>query len=448
MSVVVETPRFRPSDLITFAGYRQGAIAFVQYGTAIGAVYFVVGPLLPDMLHDLGWTLGVTSAALLVRGLLGAVLSPLTGWLITRHGIRPVVLTGGVTTAACTALTGTVTNPFEFMVVFGIALTVADSFMGYIPAASLVQRWFLGRRAVVMGFVNSGAGFGGLIFAPLMGVLVREFGWRHALFVLALIILALVTPAWWLRERPAQVGQGVDGVDGREIPDEGATDVIGTVQLRLGQIMRHPVFWMLFVIFGVEAWALGTYSAYQVLYLESVGVSKAASSGALGIAAGIAAVSGILLSRANDRISPYYVIIGSMVAMTVGSVIFGLARSPIPLYAYSILFGAGYGLLVPTIAVAVGRYFGARHFAKAFGMGQLISGSMGGLGPYVTGLIVDHTHSYDLPIHLMTALLVGAVVLAIAARPPRHALRPVQQVDPEHGGAVDPKADSAPAVEL
>jgi len=37
-----------------------------------------------------------------------------------------------------------------------------------------------------MGFVNSGAGFGGLIFAPLMAVLVDNFGWRHALYVLAL----------------------------------------------------------------------------------------------------------------------------------------------------------------------------------------------------------------------------------------------------------------------
>ncbi|MEV5647177.1 MFS transporter [Nocardia sp. NPDC052254] len=430
MPVVVATPRFRFSDLITFAGYRQGAIAFLQYGTAVGAVYFVVGPLLAAMVPDVGWSLGVVSAALLVRGLLSAGMGPLTGWLVSRFGVRPIVLIGGVTTAVCTALTGLVRNPVEFMIVFGIALTVADSFMGYTPAATLVQKWFLGRRAVVMGFVNSGAGFGGLIFAPLMGLLVRELGWRHAMFALAVIIALLAVPALWLRDDPRAAGQWVDGVTGREIPADGETDAIGTVQQPVRRILRSPVFWMLFVVFGIEAWSLGTYAAYQVLYLRSVGVGERVSSGALGIAAGVAACSGILLSRFNDRISPYYVLIASTTAMTTGSVIFAAARSSPPLYVYSILFGAGYGMLVPTVAVALGRYYGARNFPRAFGAGQLVAGTMGGLGPYLTGRIVDATHSYEIPVHLVTGLLAGSVVLAVAARPPRHALRPVREVDP------------------
>ena len=430
MALNVETPKFRLSDLISFRGYRQSAIAFLQYGTAVGAVFFIAGPLIAGMLPDVRWSLGVVSTALLVRGLLGMVSNPLAGWLVHRFGVRPVVMIGGLTTAIFTALTGLVRNPLEFGLVFGVALTLADSFMGYVPSATVVQNWFISRRAAVMGFVNSGAGFGGLIFAPLMAVLVANLGWRHALFALAGIILVLAIPSVFLRNRPQDVGQGVDGVPGRVIPEPGDEDVIGTVQRSMGQILRSPVYWLLFAVFGVEAWSLATYATYEVLYLKTVGVSAAASSGALGIAAGIAAVSGLLFSRLSDRISPYYVLIISTISMTIGSVVFLQARGSLPLYFYSVLFGAGYGLLVPTIPVALSRYFGARNFATAFGAGQILTSLMAAFGPYVTGQIVSRTGSFQLPMYLTTGLLGLSIVLAALARPPRHALRTVVPVAP------------------
>jgi len=448
MSVVIQTPKFRPRDLVSFRGYSQGGIAFLQYGVAVGAVYFVVGPLLGGMLPDVKWSLSVVSSALLIRGLLGIGFGPLTGWLVDKYGIRPVVLTGGVLTAGFTALTGAVTNPIEFGLVFGVALSLADSFMGFIPAASVVQRWFMSRRAVVMGFVNSGAGFGGLVFAPLMGVLVSRFGWREALYILGGVILVLTIPAIALRDGPRQVGQWVDGVEGRIIPPKGQEDDIGTVQRGLGQITRQPLFWMLFVVFGIEAWALGVYAADQVLYLKTVGVGSIASSGALGISAGVAAVSGIVFSRLNDRLSPYYMLIAATVVMTLGSVVFLSARSTGLLYLYSILFGAGYGLLVPTIPVALSRYFGAHDFSKAFGIGLAVVSTMGGLGPFLTGIISDSTGSFTIPIYLITGLLALSVVIAALARPPRYALRSVVEVDPDEarplGLGTDTPASTSP----
>ena len=143
--------------------------------------------------------------------------------------------------------------------------------MGFIPATTVVHKWFMSKRGVVMGLVNSGAGFGGLIFAPLMSVLVAHFGWRHALYVLAVIILVLGVPSIWLKRGPREVGQWVDGVEGRIIPEQGRADAIGTVQASLGKMARSPLFWMIFLIFGIESWALGVYAADQVLYLKTIG---------------------------------------------------------------------------------------------------------------------------------------------------------------------------------
>lgn len=444
MPVIVETPKFHPRDLVRFRGYQQASLAFLQYGTATGAVYFVVGPLLEGMAHDAAWGVGVASVALLIRGLLGVVVGPCTGWLVSRLGVRPVVMVGGVCTAAFTALTSVVQNGLQFALIFGVALTIADGFMGHIPSATVVQNWFISRRAVVMGLVNSGAGFGGMVFAPLMAVLVRDLGWRSALLALAVIILVLAVPSVFLRSRPSDVGQWVDGVEGREIPKHGDEDVIGTEQKGIGNILRSPVYWMIFVVFGIEAWALGTYAAYQVLYLKTVGVGAVESSGALGISAGVAAVSGIVFSRLNDRISPYYVLLASTLSMTAGSVLFIFATSSLPIYLYSIFFGAGYGLLVPTIPVALSRYFGALNFSKAFGAGQVITALFGGLGPYITGQVVTATGSYQIPIYLVTGLLVLSVVLSALARPRGNALKFVVPVDPAKAGAARPAPSPEP----
>jgi MFS family permease len=314
-------------------------------------------------------------------------------------------------------VTGTVSNPVEFGFVFGVALSIADSFMGFIPATTVVHKWFMSKRGVVMGLVNSGAGFGGLIFAPLMSVLVSHFGWRHALYVLAVIILVLGLPSVWLKRGPREVGQWVDGVEGRVVPEHGRADAIGTVQASLSKMAKSPLFWMIFLIFGIESWALGVYAADQVLYLKTIGVGSLTSSGALGAAAGIAAVSGIVFSRLSDRSSPYYVLIFSTSLMALGSIAFLNAHNAVLLWVYSALFGAGYGLTVPTIPVALSRYFGALDFSRAFGMGQILAGLMGGLGPWVTGQIVDHTNSYQIPIYLITSLLLVGVAVAIAARP-------------------------------
>lgn len=72
---------------------------------------------------------------------------------------------------------------------------------------------------------------------------------------------------------------------------------------------------------------------------------------------------------------------------------------------------------MPTVPVALSRYFGAREFSKMFGVGAILSGLMGGLGPWVTGQISDHTGSYTIPIYLVTGLLGAALVVAVCARP-------------------------------
>ncbi|MCU1483026.1 MAG: major facilitator superfamily transporter [Subtercola sp.] len=429
MSITLETPKFRPRDFVRYRGYRQAAIGWLVNGVSVGAVYFTIGPLFAAMIPDTGWSLALVSAALLIRGFVAIVFAPMAGWLIRAFGLRVVVVTGSVLTAICFAATGLVTNPIVFCIVFGIGLSFADALIGYVPASTIMSRWFLARRGAVMGVVSSGAGIGGFIFAPLMALLVAGLGWRGALFVLGALVLVLCVPSVFLKNGPRDVGQWVDGVEGRVIPEQGEADAVGTVQKSVKQIARSPLFWAVFSIYGIQAWALAVYSADQVLYLTTIGTNAVQASTALGISGGVAALSGILFARLNDRISPYYVLIAATVLMSIASVVFIFASSLFAVYAYSILFGAGYGILLPTVAVAIGRYFGSLDISRAVGLGLGFVSLMAGIGPFLTGLVSDATGSFTIPIYVVAGLLILSVLIAIVARPPREALAAVETVD-------------------
>jgi len=402
-----------------FHGYQVAAVAFLEYGIAVGAVYFVAAPLVAVLIPALKLSLGVISGVFLMRSLLG-LLGPAFGWLVHKFGAKQIIIVGGILTAVFTALTAVVTNVFLFYLVFGAALAIADGLMGYLPVFTTVNQWFVKRRGFVMGIVAAAGGIGGFVFAPLMQLLIQGFGnYRPALVTLGAIIFVLgVVPAIiWLYNRPSDLQEYPDG-------DPSSASLVVSEQegpsWTVFDALKTPQCWLLMFVFGVEAWALGVYAADQVVYLKTVGISPLAASTALGATGLIAAVVGFLVNMLSDheKIGPYWVLLIATVLMTIGSIVFFEARSLAMVYLYVVLFGAGYGTLVPVIPTALGKYFGARNYALVYGWGSILVVLMAGLGPLVTGILVDATKSFALGLEIVIGLLVLSVIAAAAARPP------------------------------
>src|SRR5207245_11280198 len=53
----------------------------------------------------------------------------------------------------------------------------------------LIAEWFHVRRGRAMGYAYLGLGLGGVISPQLFNSLMRNFGWRHALEVVGLLVL-------------------------------------------------------------------------------------------------------------------------------------------------------------------------------------------------------------------------------------------------------------------
>jgi OFA family oxalate/formate antiporter-like MFS transporter len=78
----------------------------------------------------------------------------------------------------------------------------------YAPQVSTLARWFVTRRNLIIGFVLSGGGIGGLIASPLANWLILTQGWRIAFVILGVILfITIVIPAQFLKRDPKEMGQ-------------------------------------------------------------------------------------------------------------------------------------------------------------------------------------------------------------------------------------------------
>ena len=124
-------------------------------------------------------------------------------------------------------------------------------------AATVVNRWFVARRGMVLGILTASASTGQLVFLPMLARVTDRYGWRVAVLIVAAIVAALIPlAAWLLRESPERMGLRAYGASDDQPTDATRVDAaeqgepLGAVAvLRAAASTRN--FWVLCVSFFV-----------------------------------------------------------------------------------------------------------------------------------------------------------------------------------------------------
>ncbi|WP_407156207.1 MFS transporter [Bradyrhizobium sp. STM 3557] len=121
------------------------------------------------------------------------------GWLLDRFGSRWVYALSILTWSVFTLMQGWVgflNGGIAIGALFALRLMVGFAEAPSFPAnARIVAAWFpSNERGTASAFFNSGQYFATVIFAPLMGWIAHEFGWRHVFTVMGVlgVLMALV----------------------------------------------------------------------------------------------------------------------------------------------------------------------------------------------------------------------------------------------------------------
>src|SRR5207244_6241874 len=108
-------------------------------------------------------------------------------------------------------------RPWHYWVGFGVLTATGISFGTIIPAATAVTRWFSRYRGRTMAVTLSASGFAGFFVAPAINRILTGNGgnWRQAWAIVAVVsVLSAMVAFLFVRERPEDLGQMVDGGPG------------------------------------------------------------------------------------------------------------------------------------------------------------------------------------------------------------------------------------------
>ena len=124
------------------------------------------------------------------------------GWLLDRFGSKWVYALSIMIWSVFTMLQGWVgffSAGTAVIVLFGLRFLVGFAEAPSFPAnARIVAAWFPGNeRGTASAFFNSGQYFATVIFAPLMGWIAHDYGWRHVFTVMG--ALGILMGIAWIR---------------------------------------------------------------------------------------------------------------------------------------------------------------------------------------------------------------------------------------------------------
>ena len=297
-------------NLITrFRIHPAWIVAGLTFLTLMATAGFRSAPsvLVVPLEEAFGWGRDGISLAVSINVLLYGLTAPFAAALMERFGIKRVVLFALTAVGSGALLTMAIDSLWQLVALWGFVVGVGTGSMALVFAASIVNRWFIERKGLVIGALTAAAATGQLIFLPTLSSLAMDYGWRSVSLTVGIAALAMVPLIKvLLPERPASIGAAPFGApaDWVDVPapvGNAARLAIAT----LSQAFRVKNFWYLTISFFVCGLSTsGLIGTHFIPAAHDHGMMQVAAASLLALI-GVFDVVGTLLSGwLTDRIDP------------------------------------------------------------------------------------------------------------------------------------------------
>ena len=403
--------RFFYGYIVAAAGF---AIWLIGWGTYTPCFSVFFKPLLAEF----GWSRAETSLAYSLSFLVQAGLAIMMGWLTDRLGPRIVMTVLGSFLGVSYLLMSQVSALWQFQINYALVGGIGISTLT-VPVMVTVSRWFIKKRALMIGIVQAGNGVGGFIFPPFAGWLILAYGWRSAYAVFGIIALAgMIIAGFFLRRDPRDVGQLPDGERAlMAVEEKRSNPGLRESGVSLREAIHTRPFWMIAGIYCSFGFCRATFLAHIPAHVQDLGFSLADGANILAVITGSSMFSRIGMGRVADRIGNRK---GFMIsfAVTTISLLWGLAAHDLwKLYLFAFLFGVGWGNQAVLRFSLTSEVFGIASLGLVMGILGVAESVAATFGSYFAGYIFDVFGSYRLVFWLGVGISSIGILLAWLLRP-------------------------------
>ncbi|MFT7773101.1 MFS transporter [Roseateles sp.] len=359
------------------------------------------GLFLMPMEQHLGWSRAQIAFSMTLVTFIGPLSMPLVGWVIDNLPLRPLVLWGVLLQSVNFAAFGLMDGNVTVYYLLCVALMFTATGASLLTLAKIVQQWFDASLGKGLGILFAVTAIGAVIHPPWVGWVLAHQGWRQAFFAMGLMSLVLGGAAALLLIHERTPGERRAAVVSKQ---SAGPSMLGFLKDRTWWALA---WWNLF--FG---FAIGAIMMHFAALLQGRGLSLAEAASMLSVI-GVGGFAGNLLAGwLIDRFPATWLARGFVLA---------------PLGAVALLY-FGHGIGAAAVAAlmfglfssgdhALGAFLARRYFpAEAYGRAsatQMMATSLGGgVSPWISGLVYDATHSYDMALMMAGVAFVLATIAA------------------------------------
>lgn len=362
--------------------------------------------------REFGWSRAALSGAVSVAGVLAALLSPLIGPLLDRHGSRLVLCGAVLVNATVLVLLSFTPSLLIFYLLFCIGrISWAVPFDLGIYGA--ISNWFVERRAFAASAATM-AQMAGLVAMPLIAQFAIEHdSWRTGWLALGVVTLLVgFLPCWlFLVRRPEDIG-----LTPAKMPHTPAEP-----QFSREQALRVPAFWLLLAYTALVYPVQAGVSLHQAPHLVERGIDATTAAlivSSFSLMSGVGTFAcGMLPRRLPVRLP--LALVGALLALS--ALLMTRIASAADGYLAAAVFGLGIGGILTLLPVAWADYFGRENYGAIRGLALSAQVLAQAIGPLLAGVLRDITGDYGLSLNCFAVLAGVSVMVALAARPPRPA---------------------------
>ncbi len=408
------------SRLPFYYGWLIIAVAFVTMGIAVTA-RTAFSLLLPPLIGEFGWDTGLAAGAFSFGFLVSALLGPIAGRVLDRHGPRVVIEAGVVVLGLGLLAAPLIEKPWHLYATLGVLVGGGANLMTYTVHSQFLPNWFLRRRAFAISIAFSGVGVGAIVLLPWLQAIIGTQGWRASCWTMGLLVLCILGPLNLLvRRGPAELGLNPDGDAGpaAAAAKRAASTVVDAqwaeTDWTLGRAMRTARYWWLVLGFLCALAAWYAVQVHQTRFLVDVGFSPALAAWALGIVSAAGIPGQIAFGALSDRIGREWVwSFGCAGFVICYAALIALEQGPSRPLLYLMVGAQGFlgYAMTSVMGPMVAEIFEGPHFGSIFGSMTVALIGGGAAGPWIAGLIHDATGTY----RPAFVLMIGASLLSAAA---------------------------------
>ncbi len=402
-----------------FYGWIMVALTIVLGVTTFPGQTVGVAEFNKFFLEDLDLNRTRLSGAYTLATVLAGLTAMVAGAAMDRYGLRRSIIVVVVLMAGACAFASQVVGLWS---VFFAYLLLRVFGHGALPilASNTLAMWFHKRLGLVTGITGV---IGSILTAGVPAAyiwLITACGWRGAWGVLGLVALIVTLPLAIVlyRNRPADVGQQMDGMAEAAGDEIGSTDRSAEQGLDVRGAMRTRAYWILLGLSAAHGMIFAAVMYHRVQIFEARGLPHRHSAEMVAVVSILTAAAQLVAGFLADRLRLHLMVAVSslVVAVSLGllarldGVAFGLA--------FGAMYGLGTGIEIVGRNTIWPRYFGRRHLGKIRGSAITATVIGSGLGAFLPGWTYDRMGSYEPAIWILAGVYAAvAVAMPCAAKP-------------------------------